>query len=125
MFHNGICLAYKGIYNLPYGNTWMRPQPRAVWMSRAEMEALNTKIRKLPSELRVKIFKECLLRSPLRPNHPFALLAALRPDKILYEEALEAFYYTTLVDVKPHKLQQFPGLQDNRILQFRKLSVYL
>jgi hypothetical protein len=125
MFHNGVSLAYKGIYHLPYRNTWLKPEPHPYPMSQPMMERFSLRIRSLAAEIRMKIFSECLVQARLPRLSVPALLAALRPDNLLYEEAVETFHKINIFEIKPHNHQSFLDLQHRHVLHIRSLIVYL
>jgi hypothetical protein len=125
MFYNGVSLTHKGNYSLPFRNSWLRVQPRGVWMSGKKMEAFNARIRSLPAEIRMQVFSECLVRARFPPISSPALLAALRPDTELYEEAIEVFHKINVFEIKPHNRQPFLDLQDRHVVHLRKVVLYL
>jgi hypothetical protein len=79
-------------------------------------------LRKFPPEIRDLIFTPCLLFSHKDDPAP-TLLAALRPDGKLYEEALDIFYKMNEFFFDIHHGAQFEGLKIDIIQRIQSLQI--
>jgi len=65
-------------------------------------------IRALPAEVRIQIWRECfLLGSQVSAEMP-SLIVALRPDKQLYDEAIDVFRSTVMLRIRGPSRRHIP-----------------
>lgn len=82
-------------------------------------------LRRIPPEIRDQIFAPCLLRSRFSTTSP-ELLVALRPDRLLYEEALDLFYKQNVFSITFKQFGAVPlfeGLKDDIVPRIKSLRL--
>ena len=73
-----------------------------------EDEITSCTLHRLPTEIRHDIFRFCLQNSSRASTPP--LIAALRPETLLYHEALDVFYGTNRLEIRADNLIDFARL---------------
>lgn len=90
-----------------------------------ELGIIGRRIRKLPTEIRIMIFTECLHED----KHPDGIqgaanfLSAFRASPKLYKEALELYYKFNVISLKANDIDLFLGLKADIITLVKNLRI--